>query len=319
MFENAVKQKNILSGNGFPLEKADLHIAFGISANFTYPVGVLLTSILENSHDIKIAFHIFIDDCIEDTEKEKFELLLERYNTAISIYSIDNKIFKGLNDAEFTIAAYYRFLIPYQLENIAEKYLYLDADMICVNSLSSFLNINFENNIACVVEDFQLNNGIPQLSDDKNNLYFNSGMMYIDINKWQQNTISEKSIALLQQVNKDSNLKEKYGYEFRCFDQDALNIILQKDVKYIEPRYNFLCNISLNKNKKMSMIPDDVYLLHYHGYNKPWHEWCFHPLAKYFHKYWQISPWQHTILEKNQLNIGKCDCMPNFFLKRKDI
>lgn len=48
MFENAVKNKMNLSSNN---KKSDFHIAFGISKTFTYPVGVLMTSILENNKD----------------------------------------------------------------------------------------------------------------------------------------------------------------------------------------------------------------------------------------------------------------------------
>ena len=93
MFENAVKEKNVLSNSAFPPEQADIHIAFGISADFTYPVGVLITSILENNRDLKIAFHIFIDGSIALEEKKKFMALLFFYNMSMTIYGIDNNIF----------------------------------------------------------------------------------------------------------------------------------------------------------------------------------------------------------------------------------
>ena len=67
----------------------------------------------------------------------------------------------------------------------------------------------------------------------------------------------------------------KYGYEFRCFDQDALNIVLKDKVKYIEPKYNFLANISLKHNKNLQNVPMDTIFIHYHGFNKPWHECVF--------------------------------------------
>lgn len=74
MFENAVKNKINLSGNN---KKSDFYIAFGISKAFTYPVGVLITSILENNKDIKISFHIFIDNKIDDKELSRFKELIK--------------------------------------------------------------------------------------------------------------------------------------------------------------------------------------------------------------------------------------------------
>lgn len=53
MFEYAVKNKINLTRDN---KKSDFYIAFGISKAFTYPVGVLITSILENNKDIKLVF-----------------------------------------------------------------------------------------------------------------------------------------------------------------------------------------------------------------------------------------------------------------------
>lgn len=82
----------------------------------------------------------------------------------------------------------------------------------------------------------------------------------------------------------------KYGYEFRYFDQDALNIVLKNKVKYIEPKYNFLVNISLKHNKNLQNVPNDTIFIHYHGFNKPWHEWCFHHLTRYFNIFMEKCP-----------------------------
>lgn len=316
MFENAVKEKNVLSNSAFPPEQADIHIAFGISADFTYPVGVLITSILENNRDLKIAFHIFIDGSIALEENKKFMALLFSYNTSITIYGIDNSIFTGLDDREFTIAAYYRFVIPYQLKNIASRCLYLDADIICLNSLDSFSNIAFAGTAACVVEDFELDKNNQPILTVANTGYFNSGMIYIDVQQWLHQQISEKCIALLREVNEHPERKKVYGYAFQCFDQDALNVILKDKAIHLAPSYNFLCNISLKKNAKVEKIPVDTIFLHYHGFNKPWHEWCFHPLARYFRKYWKLSPWKDTPLDTRPAKYRQMRLYAKYFMKK---
>ena len=228
MFEHAVKNKINLTRDD---KKSDFYIAFGISKAFTYPVGVLITSILKNNKDIKISFHIFIDNKIDDKELSRFKELIKFYNTDIIIYEIDNSEFLNLDDKEFTVAAYYRFAIPYQLKDLTNEYLYIDADMVAIRDLKDYLNIDLKDNIAAVVDDFILDKkGNPILLAD-NKKYFNSGMMYIDLKKWVEYKVSEKCIEILREINKFPEKKLKYGYEFRCFDQDALNIVLKDKVK----------------------------------------------------------------------------------------
>ncbi len=316
MFEKAVLKQYAIGMEKFAAREADAHIAFGISANFTYPIGVFLTSILENNQDLKLAVHIFSDGELSESEKQRFETLTARYAVGIYIYVIDNVFFRGLDTKEFTIAAYYRFIIPSQLEGLAKKFIYLDADMICVGALKALLALDFEDKTACVVEDFKLEGGRPVLSDKKGEAYFNSGMMYIDIKKWIKEQISEKSLQLLRAVNKDASLKKKYGFEFRCFDQDALNIILQGKAKFIPPKYNFLCNISLRRNKNLQEVPSDTIIIHYHGFNKPWHEWCFHTLARYFRHYWQLSPWHDVSLDKNPSKYRQMRLYAQYFFRK---
>lgn len=269
-------------------------------------------------HAVKNKINLTRDDKIEDKELNRFKDLIEFYDTNIIIYEIDNSEFLNLDDREFTIATYYRFAIPYQLKDLTDKYLYIDADMIAIRDLKDYLNINIENKIAAVVDDFTLDKvGNPiLLAEDKK--YFNAGMMYINLNLWMKEQVSEKSVSILREVNLDPKQKIKYGYEFRCFDQDALNIVLKNKVKYIEPKYNFLANISLKHNKNLQNVPTDTIFIHYHGFNKPWHEWCFHPLARYFRNYKEISPWKNEPLDKYPTKYRQMRLYAKFYIKNGD-
>ena len=314
MFENVVKSKLKIGTNE---KSADFHIAFGISKAFTYPVGILSTSILENNKDMKIDFHIFIDDKIENKEIERFKELTRKYNTNIVIYEFDNSEFKNLDDREFTIATYYRFAIPYQLKNITDRYLYIDADIISIRDLRDYLSIDLNNKIAAVVAEFFVDkHGIPIKTENK---YFNAGMMYINLTEWLKNNVSEECLRILREVNLDSKQKLKYGYDFRCFDQDALNIVLKNKVQYIESKFNFLANISQKCNKNLVNVPNDTIFIHYHGFNKPWHEWCFHPLGRFFRQYKDISPWKDESLDTKPTKYRQMRLYAKYFLKQGNI
>lgn len=158
---------------------------------------------------MKINFHIIVDDKIEDKELNRFKELVEFYDTDIIIYEIDNSEFLNLDDREFTIATYYRFAIPYQLKDLTDKYLYIDADMIAIRDLKDYLNINIENKIAAVVDDFTLDKvGNPiLLAEDKK--YFNAGMMYINLNLWMKEQVSEKKCIYIKRSKFRSKTKNK--------------------------------------------------------------------------------------------------------------
>ncbi|MEB0233451.1 glycosyltransferase, partial [Undibacterium sp. 10I3] len=60
--------------------------------------------------------------------------------------------------------------------------------------------------------------------------YFNSGVMLINVQRWLAAEITQATIA--------SILKD--GKSFRFPDQDALNVVLDGRVKFIERKWNFL-------------------------------------------------------------------------------
>ena len=318
MFDNVLINKIIL---GKPLIKQDnlnLHIAFGISSNYTRPVGILIKSVLANSQKQNFVFHIFCDGIIEQDELKRYQQLIDEYHTTIAIYYFSNEDFLGLDDKEFTIAAYYRFAIPSHIKEYTDTLLYLDADTVAVGDLNEFKKIDLSKHLAAVVREFKFkdNQVVPYRKED---FYFNSGMMYINIPLWIKEQVSEQCLAILREVNADASKKAKYGYDFRCFDQDALNIVLKDRVIFLEPRFNFLTNISLKANKNLITVPDDTLIIHYHGFNKPWHEWCYHKLNRYYREIAKTSPWSDVPWDNKPTKYRQMRLYAKYYLKQGNL
>lgn len=320
MFENVVLHKKVLGD--YQYNENTIHVAFGITSNFTRPVGILIDSIVKNASTCDFAFHIFADDILPNTEISRFNELTKEFPISITIYHFNNSDFHGLDTREFTIATYYRFAIPMQLRYIpSSKYFaYIDADILCVGDFCKFKEINIKHYIAGVVREFKVDkkgNVQPYKEDD---FYFNAGVMYINRDLWIKEMISEKCLNILREVNLNPEIKvSKYGYEFRCFDQDALNIVLKDRVLFMDIQYNFLTNISQKNFKNMKNVPSDTILIHYHGYNKPWHQWCFHPLANIYHKSMKNSPWKDVPLDKNPSKYRQMRIYSKYFFKKWNI
>ena len=70
-----------------------LHIVFGIDDDFVRPLGVLMTSIIENNKNENIVFHI-ISKYVSKDNKSKIKQFAIKNNVSISIYIIDETILK---------------------------------------------------------------------------------------------------------------------------------------------------------------------------------------------------------------------------------
>lgn len=262
-----------------------INIAYGIDNNFVRPLGISMTSIINNNPSNNIIFHIFTD-YLDANAQSLLKFFAETTNSIMIIYLINTSIFDKLSYTKhFTKAMYNRFIMPKILNDTVKYFLYIDADTQCLNKLDSLFKINLNNNTVAVVSDlpYVKKQQISALNL-KNNDYFNSGFMYIDVKKWNTEKITEKVMKF------SSNNSNKLKWQ----DQDALNIILDGKCLYIDKKYNYL----LNMKHKNATMPDDVIFVHYVGRYKPWTEWCLHPLKEKFLSVAKNSLWKEIPLIK---------------------
>lgn len=261
----------------------DFHVAFGVDAQYFRPMGITILSLVKNNPGINFVFHVFYGSVTVD-DRDKLKQLVEEYCTTVILYQIDQNIFKDLPTATYiTNATYNRLVAVNRLKGIADKVLYLDADIVCIGDMSAMQTINLDGNIAATIkeDDQNIAKHIKKLNINLNG-YFNAGVMYIDINQWHNHGVSEKAYAAIVA-----------NYEkFTFLDQDALNVVLNNKVLYIDEKWN--CLFELDRET----IPADTVLLHYAGRTKPWAEWCLNPLRDYFLEYYRQSPWKDIAFDK---------------------
>lgn len=153
---------------------------------------------------------------------------------SIHVHQLPEQLFAKLPSTElFSKAIYYRLLAPYLLEREA-TILYLDADIVCLNAFTDFYNSRSAyTDIALVVSEGE--HLAPTLAANiglQGSNYFNSGMLLINVQRWLQENISDKTISIL----------ESQGHKFKYMNQDALNIILEGKVRFVEKNTTlYLC------------------------------------------------------------------------------
>lgn len=268
-----------------------MNIVLCTDDNYVMACSICITSIFENNKNLKCNIYI-LSETLSDNNVAIFSSIAHKYNQKIIIKIIEGNIFNGLKvNNRFRKSIYFRFLIPNILKN-EKKALYLDSDIIVDGSIKALEEISIENYACAAVED--------QCGDDIRNhnrieiddtIYFNSGVLLMNLDYWRKNNIAEKCIDFI------------YNNPEKCLfpDQDALNVILHDKIKYIGYTYNFQALLYAEDNQKLlhrskwkdiNQAKQNSIIIHYTCDIKPWFIECKHPRIDRFLYYKSLSPFK---------------------------
>lgn len=269
-------------------------IEIGLCAdeNFAMPCGVCITSIFESNKDSKIRVHILTDGFSDESVK-RFNKTAERYKQTIEIHTINSSLLDGVPTREnLPIMAYARLLFAKTLDTNLEKILYLDCDVIVLDSIKELWN-NDISEYACACAIDQLAHDIRTYNRlgiyDFN--YINSGLILMNLNNWRDTDIGAMCI--------------KYALRNpeKCvwLDQDAINSLLYRDIKYLHPKYNFSTPLFSTDFKDLWInaqwwpmlkeAKESPVILHFIAPVKPWHKEYKLKEKKFFVDMLKISEW----------------------------
>lgn len=226
-----------------------MHIGFNINDPFFSALGAEITSILETNKDIAFNFHVFVDSYAPEN-KERLQKTAEKYHCNIYLYVMDMSIYQNfhIKVARFSRVTYIRIVMPWILRHYTDHYLYLDSDMICVGSLKQFLTTDLEGKaIGALTYPTPDRVAFLKMTQD---VYFSDGLMWIDVNEWIKEKITEQVFSYQGADPK----------RFKGQTQDLLNLVVEGNMKPIP-------NLFHHKNKDFSI---QGILIHYSGRDKPW-------------------------------------------------
>ena len=263
-----------------------LHIAFGVDRNYVPAMGVTMISIVENNPQLNIVFHVLVD-ALPPEDLEIIQRLETQLSTSIRVHRLDADRLALVPPH----ATYYRFFLCDILKDEASHVLYLDADITCLRNIYPLPELGEA--VAAVVLDVDQADRNAGINRPASTPYFNAGVMYVDIKRWNGNDVTNKSFALLA------------TRRFQFHDQDILNLVLANQVLLIDRKWNRLRDAFSSANA----ITADTIFLHYAG-DKPWHAWRKAFLDPPFAKYFKKSPWPAARLltprtRKNKLQYAK--------------
>jgi len=248
----------------------ELNFLYCFDKNYNIQGYLSIASLLENVTE-KINIFIIHDNVNSFlTYKDKLSEL-ENINQ-IQIFDFNllkSKFsFPNIQNTHVSRATYFRIFAENFLADEIKNYIYMDADIFCLQNPVDLLKIyiselNKVGYIIGAVEEFP--NSSPNEShfsrlDLKNNSYFNAGLMIVNNELWKQNNTSKNLIS-------NSQIFES---KLLFWDQDLLNI--EFDGKYL--KLNNFINFNLFLTEKnyflKEFLSSDVIFIHYAGSYKPW-------------------------------------------------
>lgn len=270
-------------------ENSNINIAYCTDANYLEYVAVSITSIIMNNPGQPLSFFVFVYD-VSDDDIQKLQATSDK----IEVINIDKAEIEKYNN-DFAIkhlnrSTYMRLAVPRLLKERVDNFIYLDADTLCFDKIDEIAHYDISD-VVCAVSHDSLN-----IHDEKHarrlglstDHYFNAGFLYINIANWIQYDIENKANTVLFEK----------GKELPYFDQDALNIAIDGNVKFIDNRWNFLFNWFSDKQKETFFFNKTALprIIHFTGGRKPWykeHTGLSQQLYVFYHHF---TPWRNAEL-----------------------
>jgi len=293
--------------------KASFHIAFCVDNHYFRAMGGTIASIIANNPGQHFTFHVLAFEVSEEHQR-RLKQLEQMYPVSTQLHLVDMSIFSQfshlLGHTHYSLAIFSRLMIPSLVREQTDRVLYLDADILCFSAVDELVDMDISADIAVVVPDAPVTRQrrIAALGL-KHEEYFNSGVLFINVEKWIANGMTEQTMEVLLNSKGD----------MRFSDQDALNIVFNGKARYISPRFNYLYDLIHDLNvSKFTMRPvGKAVFVHFAGSVKPWTEWSGHDARNLFRSYLAKSPWGDMPLDPLPINTKEMRMHSRFMFRQE--
>jgi lipopolysaccharide biosynthesis glycosyltransferase len=197
-------------------------------------------------------------------------------------------------ESTYPVASYYRLLLPALLPPQLSRVIYLDTDLVVEESISKLWETDLHGAWTGGVHEGLPRRMITRLAavdedQDLDRLYFNAGVLLIDLDAWRSNQATE---LLLDFIG-------RHPGELEFADQDALNIVLSDHWMPVPARWNQtsgLRNLAGNSSclygsEELAEALTNPAIIHFSEHAKPWLRGSEHPQCDRFFHYLDQTAW----------------------------
>jgi lipopolysaccharide biosynthesis glycosyltransferase len=293
----------------------EITVVFAADDAFAMPLCVAVFSMLKNLKKGKAVHLYIIDNGITLQNRKRLVRSWRFANVSTDWLTPDQRILSHLKySGHASSSNYSRLLAPKLLPEKIKKCIYLDSDILVLSDISEMWEIPLDNRALLAAQDITVpymcssatlveyeacnefiseDEPLPTYKDlniPPTSKYFNTGILVMNIEKWRDQQIGERTLDYLH----------KYEDKIRWWDQDACNALLYDDWGEIDPTWNQLSHIYRYPTWKQSPFNEDDFnrilkhpkIIHFAAKSKPWHEDCNHPAVDLYFEYLNETDWK---------------------------
>ncbi len=257
-------------------------------------LAVSVFSLIENADANKNYEIVVLQNEISDKNKEIISNM-QTENVKIRFKDVSDKL-KTIADKlslrdYYSLSIYFRIFIPQMFPNI-DKAVYIDCDTVVLSDIAELYNTDLEGNLVAAATDVVVTSDDVFVEYVENAVgveeakkYFNSGVMVMNLETMRNEDLLGNFTYLLN----------TYQFETVAPDQDYLNVICRNRVKYIDKSWNKMSIDSSN--------PENINLVHYNMFFKPW----LYDDVLYQEHFWEYAKYTpfYDELKKQLENFGE--------------
>lgn len=295
-YKDIFKLRHIFDIQDQVKERKSLNVVYASDDNFSQMLGISMISLFENNRECEDIAVYILDDGISDGNKQKLNSIGDKYDRTVTYISVENvSVPHEIQSLRWSKSAFTRIFMRRLLPKEISRVLYLDCDVLVRCNLEKFYMTDTRGCCAAGVRDCVSENYLKNLGMGEHDLYCNSGVLLIDLNKWHEEEFMDFLKAHINAVTYP--------------DQDVINGVCSEKMLCVHPCYN--CYTALfdfsYKDLMVFRQPKEYYseseiaqakkspaIVHFTSSFlsvRPWVKGCEHPYSSEWTRYKNMSPW----------------------------
>ena len=281
-----------------------MHLLFTADENYARRIPVVLESIKSSNKGERVSIHLISNELSQEL-RDFLAGFCADLGYDFFTYLIQKSTFsKAPVNKHYSNAMYYRLLAAEILPQDLERILYLDPDVLVINSLVPLWNMKLEEGMCFAAASHTTEEGIldniNRIRLETSSVYFNTGVLLMDLTKCRE---------LVRRDDIFSFIRDN-GYKFILPDQDVFNGLYgEMTIQIPDEIWNYEARkYSQYLMKSTGMFNEywvirNTAILHYCGKEKPWNSSYRFRFGNLYRHYEQLS-------ERRGSNILKSRILP---------
>lgn len=247
-----------------------IHLLVSFDKNYIGPFQVLLQSLVASNP--QETFHIWLlHSAIPSEDLHELEAFCAARRATLTPVAVERSIFEGAPvSQQYPQEMYYRLLAPLLLPDTLERILYLDPDILVINSVRPLWELSLGDCTFAAASHsgvFEIINDVNRVRLKKEHDYYNTGVLLMNLVKAREAVKAEEIFNCVREQSEKLLLP----------DQDVFNLLygsltfqLDDSIWNYDARYFSAYLLKSDGQYTMDWAMENTVFLHFCGRQKPW-------------------------------------------------